>query len=143
MAYFPLTKQQQDWQERASVIAANELAPRAEETDRLGRFPTESLDALRKEGLWGLRVPEKHGGLGQDMVTTCLIVEELSKKCPSTAMCYKMHIEGAELVTRISTEDQVKRFVEPLAKGEVFIAAPGGESNGPGDVTKALRIPSN
>ncbi len=142
MAYFPLTKQQQDWQERASVIAANELAPRAEETDRLGRFPTESLDALRKEGLWGLRVPEKHGGLGQDMVTTCLIVEELSKKCPSTAMCYKMHVEGAELVTRISTEDQVKRFVEPLAKGEVFIAAPGGESNGPGDDWTPVRTVS-
>ena len=46
MAYFPLTKNQQDWQERAGEIAANELAPRAEETDRLGRFPTESLDAL-------------------------------------------------------------------------------------------------
>ena len=142
MAYFPLTKQQQYWQERASEIAANELAPWAEETDRLGRFPTESLDALRKEGLWGLRVPKKHGGLGEDMVTTCLIVEELSKKCPSTAMCYKMHIEGAELVSRISTEDQVKRFVEPLARGEVFIAAPGGESNGPGDDWTPVRTVS-
>ena len=142
MAYYPLTKQQQDWQERASEIAANDLAPRAEETDRLGRFPTESLDALRKEGLWGLRVPKKHGGLGLDMVTTCLIIEELSKKCPSTAMCYKMHVEGAELVTRISTEDQVKRFVEPLAKGEVFIAAPGGESNGPGDDWTPVRTVS-
>ena len=142
MAYFPLTKNQQDWQERAREIAANELAPRAEETDRLGRFPTESLDALRKEGLWGLRVPKKHGGLGEDMVTTCLIVEELSKKCPSTAMCYKMHIEGAELVSRISTEDQVNRFVEPLAKGEVFIAAPGGESNGPGDDWTPVRTVS-
>ena len=142
MAYFPLTKQQQYWQERSSVIAADELAPRAEETDRLGRFPTESLDALRKEGLWGLRVPKKHGGLGLDLVTTCLIIEELSKKCPSTAMCYKMHVEGAALVTRISTEDQIKRFVEPLAKGEVFIAAPGGESNGPGDDWTPVRTVS-
>ena len=142
MAYFPLTKHQQDWQERASEIAANDLAPHAKETDRLGQFPTESLEALRKEGLWGLRVPKKHGGLGEDMVTTCLIVEELSKKCPSTAMCYKMHIEGAEIVSRIPTEYQVKQFVEPLAKGEVFIAAPGGESNGPGDDWTPVRTVS-
>ena len=142
MAYFPLTKHQQGWQDRASEIAANDLAPHAEETDRLGQFPTESLEALRKEGLWGLRVPKKHGGLGEDMVTTCLIVEELSKKCPSTAMCYKMHIEGAEIVSRIPTEYQVKQFVEPLAKGEVFIAAPGGESNGPGDDWTPVRTVS-
>ena len=142
MAYFPLTKHQQGWQDRASEIAANDLAPHAEETDRLGQFPTESLEALRKEGLWGLRVPKKHGGLGEDMVTTCLIVEELSKKCPSTAMCYKMHIEGAEIISRIPTEYQVKQFVEPLAKGEVFIAAPGGESNGPGDDWTPVRTVS-
>ena len=57
MSYFPLTKHQLDWQERARDIATRELAHRADETDRLGRFPTDSLDALRKEGLWGLRVP--------------------------------------------------------------------------------------
>ncbi len=101
MAYFPLTKHQQEWQERARELAARELAPRAAETDRLGRYPTESLDALKREGLWGLRVPKEHGGLGEDMVTTCLIIEELSKKCPSTAMCYKMHLEGTEIVCRI------------------------------------------
>lgn len=133
MSYFPLTKHQLDWQERARDIAARELAHRAEETDRLGQFPTDSLEALKKEGLWGLRVDKEHGGLGEDMVTTCVIVEELSKKCPSTAMCYKMHLEGVEILSRIPTEYQVKKFVEPLARGEVFSAAAGGESAGAGD----------
>ncbi|MDE0823195.1 MAG: acyl-CoA/acyl-ACP dehydrogenase [Dehalococcoidia bacterium] len=133
MTYFPLTKHQLDWQERARDIAARELAHRADETDRLGRFPTESLDALRKEGLWGLRVPKEYGGMGEDMVTTCVIVEELSKKCPSTAMCYKMHLEGAEIISMIPTPYQVEHYVEPLAKGEIFTAAAGGESAGAGD----------
>jgi len=133
MSYFPLTKHQLDWQERARDIAARELAHRAEETDRLGRFPTDSLEALKKEGLWGLRVDKEHGGMGEDMVTTCVIVEELSKKCPSTAMCYKMHLEGVEILSRIPTDYQVKKFVEPLARGEVFSAAAGGESAGAGD----------
>jgi len=133
MSYFPLTKHQQDWQERARDIAARELGHRADETDRLGRFPTDSLAALKKEGLWGLRVDKEHGGLDEDMVTTCVIVEELSKKCPSTAMCYKMHLEGVEILSRIPTDYQVKKFVEPLARGEVFSAAAGGESAGAGD----------
>jgi isovaleryl-CoA dehydrogenase len=133
MSYFPLTKHQLDWQERARDIAAKELAHRAEETDRLGRFPTDSLEALKKEGLWALRVDKEHGGLGEDMVTTCVIVEELSKKCPSTAMCYKMHLEGVEILSRIPTDYQVKKFIEPLARGEVFSAAAGGESAGAGD----------
>ncbi|MBT98085.1 MAG: hypothetical protein CL902_05600 [Dehalococcoidia bacterium] len=133
MSYFPLTKHQLDWQERSRDIAARELAHRADETDRLGQFPTDSLEALRKEGLWGLRVPKEHGGLGEDMVTTCVIVEELSKKCPSTAMCYKMHLEGAEIISMIPTPYQVEHFVEPIAKGEIFTAAAGGESAGPGD----------
>ena len=133
MAYFPLTKHQLDWQERARDIAARELAHRAAEVDRLGQFPTESLEALREEGLWGLRVDKEHGGLGEDMVTTCVIVEELSKKCPSTAMCYKMHLEGVEILSRIPTDYQVEKFVKPLAKGEIFSAAAGGESAGAGD----------
>jgi len=133
MTYFPLTKQQQEWQERTADIAARELAPRAEHTDRNAQYPQESLDALKREGLWGLRVSKEHGGLGEDMLTTCLVIEELSKKCPSTSMCYKMHLEAAEIVCRIPTPYQVEHFVEPMAKGEVFTTIAGGESQGAGD----------
>jgi len=133
MTYFPLTKQQQEWKERAADIAARELAPQAETTDREGRYPQECLDALKREGLWGLRVSREHGGLGEDMLTTCLVIEELSKKCPSTAMCYKMHLEAAEIVCRIPTPYQVEHFVEPMARGIVFTTIAGGESWSNGD----------
>ena len=119
MNYFPLTKQQQEWQERVADIAARELAPRAEETDRKAQYPQESLDALKREGLWGLRVSKEHGGLGEDMLTTSLIIEELSKKCASTSMCYKMHLEAAEIISRIPTPYQVEHFVKPMAQGPV------------------------
>ena len=45
MTYFPLTKAQREWQERVAAIAQHELAPRAAETDRTGRYPQESLEA--------------------------------------------------------------------------------------------------
>jgi len=130
MNYFPLTKTQQDWKDRVAELAAKEIGPRAAENDRLARFPKESLDALRDAGLWALRVSKEHGGLGGDLVTTCLVVEEVAKQCPSTAMCYKMHLEATELVAHISTPYQVERFVKPLARGELFATIAGGETAG-------------
>ncbi len=130
MNYFPLTAQQQEWKERVTDLAVREIGPRAAEYDRLARYPQESLDALRSAGLWALRTPREHGGLGADLVTVCLVVEEIAKKCPSTAMCYKMHLEATELLNQIPTPYQVERFVKPLARGEVFATIAGGETTG-------------
>jgi alkylation response protein AidB-like acyl-CoA dehydrogenase len=48
-------------------------------------------------------------------------------------MCYKMHLEAAEILCRIPTPYQVEHFVEPMARGEVFTTVAGGESWGAGD----------
>ena len=128
MSFFPLTKEQQTWKDRAAGIAERVLAPNAERVDRDRSYPQKSLDALKAEGLLGLRVSEEHGGLGKDLLTTCLIVEELAKKCSSTAMCYKMHIEASEVISRIPTDEQVERFIKPMAKGEVFATVAGSET---------------
>ena len=128
MSYFPLTPEQARWKAAASEIAERELAPRAAATDEQGRYPSEQLDALRKAGFWGLRASKEHGGAGTDLVSTALVVEELAKKCPSTAMCYKMHLEASEVICRMPTPDQVERFVKPLARGEVFTTVAGSES---------------
>ena len=130
MNYFPLTKKQQEWKERITEISERDIGPRAADYDSRKEFPQESLNSLRDSGLWSMRVPEKYGGLGLDLITTCLIVEEISKKCPSTAMCYKMHLEAVEAISHIPTDYQLKRYIEPLVRGEMFAAAPGGEPHG-------------
>ena len=130
MSYFPVTEEQQEWKERTTKIAESEIGPRAADYDSKKEFPRESLNSLRDAGLWSMRVPEKYGGLGLDLVTTCLVVEEISKKCPSTAMCYKMHLEAVEAISHIPTDYQLKRYIGPLVRGEMFAAAPGGEPHG-------------
>lgn len=130
MTYFPLTPSQLEWQERTRAIATESVGPRADGYDRNFQFPRESLEALREAGLWALRVSPESGGLGADLLTTCLVVEEVSKKCPATAMCYKMHLEATELLNLIPTPYQVEHFVKPLARGEVFATIAGGESSG-------------
>jgi isovaleryl-CoA dehydrogenase len=130
MNYFPLTTAQQAWKERTAEISARDIGPRAAQYDRQAEFPQTSLNALRDAGLWSMRVPQQYGGIGLDLVTTCLIVEEVAKKCPSTAMCYKMHLEAVEAISHIPTAYQRQRYIEPLLHGEVFAAAPGGEPHG-------------
>ncbi len=130
MNYFPLTTMQHEWQERTAELSTRDIGPRAEEYDRQAAFPRESLHAQRDAGLWSMRVPQRYGGLGLDLVTTCLIVEEVAKKCPSTAMCFKMHLEAMEAISQIPTAYQRQRYIEPLLRGEVFAAAPGGEPHG-------------
>ena len=130
MNYFPVTTIQHEWQERTAEMSTRDIGPRAEEYDRKAAFPRESLHALRDAGLWPMRVPQRYGGLGLDLVTTCLIVEEVAKQCPSTAMCFKMHLEAMEAISQIPTAYQRQRYIEPLLRGEVFAAAPGGEPHG-------------
>ncbi len=130
MNYFPLTKEQQDWQERVADLASREIGPRAAEYDAKGAFPQASLDALKREGLFALRAPKAYGGLGADLLTTCLVVEEISKKCPSTAMCFKMHLEATDILNLIPTPYQLEHFVKPLARGDVFATVAGSETSG-------------
>lgn len=130
MNYFPLTDEQQQWKDRATDIAEKEVGPRAADYDRESRYPRESLDAIRDAGLWAIRVAKEHGGIGADLLTTCLVVEEIAKKCPSTAMCYKMHLEASEAVNTIPTAFQLENIVKPMVNGEVFTTVAGGETSG-------------
>lgn len=132
MTYLPLNKEQQELKNLATQLATTELAPRAAETDKTGVFPRASLDCLKASGLWGLRVSKEHGGLGADLLATCLVVEELAKKCASTAMCYKMHVEAAELISRMPSDYQAQHFVKKIASGDILCTVAGGETSGSG-----------
>jgi isovaleryl-CoA dehydrogenase len=130
MNYFPLTKTQKEWQERVADLARREIGPHAAACDAAAKYPSESLEALRKAGLWALRAPKEYGGQGADLLTTCLVVEEIAKQCPSTAMCFKMHLEATDILNLIPTPYQVEHFVKPLARGEVFGSVAGSETSG-------------
>ena len=124
MNYFPLSNSQLEWQEKARSLAEKEIGPRAADYDRNAQFPQESLEALKESGLLALRVSQEYGGLGADLLTTCLVVEEVSKKCPSTAMCYKMHLEATEILNLIPTAYQIDRFVKPWVRARCSPPSP-------------------
>ena len=127
MTYFPLTQEQLDWEKRAQEIANDVLAPMAAEADRTATFPKEQLQALRDGGFFGLRADRAHGGQGQGLLTTCVVIETLAKACPSTALIYKMHIESTEVVARVPTAEQAATITPRIASGEWLSTVAGSE----------------
>ena len=75
----------------ARRLARERFAPRAERHDREASFPFDDYVDLRAAGLLGLCVPTRHGGLGADYETYCLVAEQLAQGNASTALTFNMH----------------------------------------------------
>src|SRR5260221_4470396 len=75
----------------ARDLARERFAPRADRHDRDASFPFDDYADLRTEGLLGLCVPERYGGLGADYETYCLVAEQLAQGNASTALTFNMH----------------------------------------------------
>jgi alkylation response protein AidB-like acyl-CoA dehydrogenase len=75
----------------ARRLARERFAPRAERHDREASFPFDDYADLRSEGLLGLCVPERYGGLGADFETYCLVAEQIAHGNASTALTFNMH----------------------------------------------------
>lgn len=80
--------------ERVAKVAAQH----AEQVDRSAAFPEAALDALKKEGLFGLCMARDVGGLGEGPRAAVLVVECLARECASSAMVTCMHYAGASVV---------------------------------------------
>lgn len=114
MARFPIEKVL----DLVATVAHDVAAPQAEETDRLARWPAEPLRALQAAGLGGLVVPERAGGLGYGLAALAQVCEVLGRSCASTAMCFGMHAVGSAVIAAKATDEQRRRYLEPIAAGE-------------------------
>ena len=121
--------------ETAGSIAETILTPLASEIDASGKYPTEGLRALGDNGYWGLTIPSQHGGMGSNLLTTVKVIEKLAEACPSTAMCFKMHLEAINPIKELATEEQIEEFLKPIAKGKLFAGVAANEAGrGPGNL---------
>jgi len=104
-------------------FAENEVAPLAMEIDREGRVPFETLRKLAKIGLLGVCFPQEYGGMGAGETGYCILMEELGRVCTSTATNVGAHIGiGAMAIYLDGTEEQKRKYLTPLARGEKLAA---------------------
>jgi len=117
---FALNEEQQIIQAAAREFARNEIAPVAAGFDESGEFPAATVRAAGELGFMGVEVPEEYGGAGLDAVSYALIMTEISAAdaAHGTILSVNNSLYGVPLL-RFGTERQKRRFLAPVASGEV------------------------
>jgi alkylation response protein AidB-like acyl-CoA dehydrogenase len=139
-----LTAEQREIQSLARAFADAEIAPNAAEWDRAHGFPREVLAKLAELGLLGVCVPEEYGGAGADFLSYILVLEELSRGDAGVGVTVAVHTSACTLpIMQFGTDEQRRRFVPPLARGEGIgcfaLTEPGAGSDAGALVTRATR----
>jgi alkylation response protein AidB-like acyl-CoA dehydrogenase len=116
---FELTEEQSMIREMVRDFAENEIMPIAADVDKEGRFPEENFKKMGELGILGLPWPEEYGGAGADTVCYAIAAEEISRACGSHGLSYAAHVSlGSSPIYLFGTEEQKKKYLTPLARGE-------------------------
>lgn len=116
---FDLTEEQQMVRNSVREFAANEIAPVAREYDEAEKFPREQLAGLAELGLMGMIIPEEYGGAGFDSVSYAVALEEISKADASVAVIVSVtNSVCCYPILSFGTEEQKRKYLVPLARGE-------------------------
>lgn len=130
----PLTPDQAEIQRLARDFAQNEIAPCAAEWDRRSHFEPRLIKQLGDLGFLGMLVPEEHGGLGLDNLTYLIALEEIAAADASAAVLMSVHNSlPTQMLLKYGNADQKRRFLMPMAHGELLGAFALSESEAGSD----------
>jgi len=132
MHYF-LSEEQEMIKDLVKQIAQEKIAPVAIELDEKGEFPWELMKIFAQSDLFAIFVPEEYGGLGKGILDLCIIIEELSKACAGVAVSYAASALGAYPIILFGSEEQKKKYLPQIAKGEKLTAFALTESDAGSD----------
>ena len=134
MEYF-LTEEQQMIKDLARKIAEEKILPKRAEYDENETFPHDIVKILADSDLFGVFVPEEYGGLGYGIFELCLVIEELSRICGGIALSYAGTALGTFPIVLFGNEEQKKKYLPPIAKGEKLAAFAVTEPEAGSDIT--------
>ncbi|MBV1687836.1 acyl-CoA/acyl-ACP dehydrogenase [Novosphingobium sp. G106] len=143
-----LSDDQRALRDMAAVFARKEVEPVANQIDAEERTPDELVRKAAELGLYGLYTSEEYGGSGADLVSVCLVSEEIAKASPSFAGMLTVQIVLCPRTVEIlGTEEQKRRILPIAASGERLMAysqsEPGGAANIAAHLTKVIPDESN
>lgn len=139
-----LNEAHQKLRARVREFAEAEIAPVARQLDEESRFPWENVKKMAELGLFGINIPEEYGGQGLDNLSYILVLEELARVDASHSITVSAHSTlGASPILNFGNEEQKRRFLPLLARGQVLggfgLTEPGAGSDASGTRTTAVR----
>ena len=143
-ALTPLNEQQREIQRVAREFAEGEIGPHADQWDREQRFDPALIGKLGELGFLGMLLPEQYDGLGLDMLTYLVALEEIATVDASVAVMMSVHNSlPTQMILRWGSDDQKNRFLKPMARGELLgafaLSEPDAGSDAASLRTQAVR----
>lgn len=118
-----LSAESRAWRDKARKFAEEVVRPLAKEYDERQEYPWEIKEAMEKEGLFKVWIPEKYGGAGGERILNlCLVVEELSRACGGVGVMFAVNALGSFPIIVGGTEEQKQKWLPRLASGQTLIA---------------------
>jgi butyryl-CoA dehydrogenase len=118
-----LTQEQEMIRDMARNFAQTELAPNADEWERNGNVPKETLRKMGQVGLMGVLAPEEWGGAGADFVSYALALEEIAAGHSASSLYMSLNNSPNGLaLMKYGTDAQKEKYLRPSIQGEMQAA---------------------
>ncbi len=122
-----------------SVAVAAVAAQNCDSVDREGRFPHETLQALKEARLLSVMIPREYGGDGASLDEVAEICVRLGQQCASSAMMFAMHqIKVSSLISHCQTSDWHQGFMRRIADEQLLLASATTEGGIGGDLRNSI-----
>jgi alkylation response protein AidB-like acyl-CoA dehydrogenase len=120
--FYEKTDEQKAIIEMVRQFVDEQIIPKAEHYDGADEYPEPIVEQMKELGLFGVTIPEEHGGMGLDLSTYTMIVEELSRGWISISGVVNTHFIGTYLLSKFGTEAQKEKLLPRMATGEIRAA---------------------
>ena len=124
MAVSPASQSSDMTEDQREIIAMvrqftdEQILPNAERHDHEDSYPEDIVEQMMELGLFGITIPEEYGGLGLDLTTYTMIVEELARGWVSISGVINTHFIGIYLLLKFGTDEQKQKYLPRMATGE-------------------------
>lgn len=130
---FTFSEKEEMLRKAVREFSENELPPKMEAMEETGDFPTELLPPMADLGITGVITPPEYGGLGLGYVARTIVLEEMGRICAAFPMAMQVHHMACANLNDFANDQQKKKYLPRLAKGEtmgcVAVTEPGGGSD--------------
>ncbi|HEY3021392.1 MAG TPA: acyl-CoA dehydrogenase family protein [Solirubrobacteraceae bacterium] len=120
--YVEKTDEQKAITEMVRQFTDEQIIPNAEHYDSKDEYPEPIVEQMKELGLFGITIPEEYGGLGLDLTTYAMVVEELSRGWISISGVINTHFIGTYLLLKFGTDEQKQKYLPRMATGELRAA---------------------
>ncbi len=118
---FALSEEYRILRDNIRRFADRELIPINEEVERTKEIPKRIIDQMKEMGLFGILTPVEYGGMGMNVLASCIIQEELAR----ANLCYPMYISsnigiGTMGIVHYGNDEQKKKYLPGMARGDIL-----------------------